>query len=144
MSQVSGSISLDVAKIERKIEEIVHLEVGHEVNRQVTSALHQISADIAKVLKLLQTEIALSPEDTATVINRVNHGEIGEALADELSAQLIDAGYAIVAVTGAALEAAARRQAETEINRDLLVKGEAFVEVPDQDEQPGFLDRSED
>jgi len=111
MAQVSGSISLDMTKVQREIEKIVQTEVSHEINRQVVPALAQIHAAL--------NQAVLTDEDmTATLACYLPAGAATETfptarqVAEFQAERLREMGYALVAVAGPALEHAQRTRPE--------------------------------
>lgn len=74
---------------------------------------------------------ALDHHDTASALDRCVQGQLGEALAEELAAELARAGYALVRLDKAA-----------ELMHDLTEQVDATL--ASRREGPGFLDRKED
>lgn len=107
MSQVSGAVSLDMSKVQREIT----VAVGEEVARVITPALVQLSDQIQKVSELIGAVVLRDDEVAPILAEHLPQTEVLKPLVTQSFAEfqtkaLVDSGYAIVAVSGPALQAA--------------------------------------
>lgn len=97
MAAVSGSISLDMSKIEREIT----AAVGEEVSKIVMPALAQLSAQMTDLTNLV-TATHLNPGNAAATLASALPAGNGPGAADVgrfQSERLAEMGYALVPVT---------------------------------------------
>lgn len=107
MSQVSGAVSLDMGRVQREIT----AAVGAEVAKIVMPALVQLSDQIQKVSELIGAVVLRDDEVAPILAEHLPQTEVLKPLVIKSFAEfqtkaLADSGYAIVAVSGPALQAA--------------------------------------